>query len=440
MRRLGPEVPPAWYERFLLVLKPVSLNGSEVAVMAPGRFVFDWVQKRFADQIAQYLSDELGHPVILQLGCEAREKQEVPGAMGAVRLDTRSAPPDDEPPFQPNPRFRFDTFVVGPSNRLAVAGATNVAEEPGGKYNPLFIYGTSGVGKTHLMHAVAHGIQSREPSLVVKYMSAQQFAEMFVSALQANRVELFRKKLRSAQIWLLDDVQLIMGREKTQEEVFHTYNYLHSLGKQIVLCADRPPRDLYGMDERLRSRFEAGLVADIQLPDTETRCAILRRKAQEDRLELPNAVADYLAETVPGNIRTLEGALTRLVAYVSVEGLPLDLESAQAMVDRYYHGGVLQKPSFDQVVHSVSRHFRIPVDEIKGQSRKAPITEARHTAIFILRETTKDSWKHIGNLFGGRDHTSMMHAYQKISERMAEDQDFRTAVRSLIRDVYPNAG
>jgi chromosomal replication initiator protein len=231
-----------------------------------------------------------------------------------------------------------------------------------------------------------------------------------------------------------------MGREKTQEEIFHTYNYLHSLGKQIVLCADRPPRDLYGMEERLRSRFEAGLVADIQLPDTETRCAIVRRKAEEERIELPNEVADYLAETVPGNIRTLEGALTRLVAYVSVEGLKLDLESAKAMVDRYYHGGVLQKPSFDQVLHTVSRHFRIPVDEIKGQSRKAPITEARHTAIFILRETTKDSWKHIGNLFGGRDHTSMIHAYQKISERMAEDQDFRTAVRSLIRDVYPNAG
>ncbi len=437
MRRLGPEVPPAWFERFLHVLQPLSLENGQAKVAAPGKFVFEWVQKRFADTLEQYLCDELGQKVSLVLICEARDRASTPEGDTSVRLDAKIS--EDEQGFTPNPKFTFDSFVVGQSNRLAVAGAKAVSQEPGAKYNPLFIYGSSGLGKTHLLHAIARATQQNHPGLSLRYMSAQQFAEMFVAALQSNRVELFRRKQRSAQVWLIDDIQLVMGREKTQEEIFHTYNYLHGLGMQIVLCADRPPRDLYGMDERLRSRFEAGLVADIQLPDTETRCAILARKAVEEGVELPGLVADYLAETVPGNIRTLEGALTRLVAYTSVEGLPLDMGSAQSMVERFYHGGILQKPSFDQVVSAVGRHFRIPTDEIKGTSRKAPITEARHTAVYILRETTKDSWKHLGSLFGNRDHTSMMHAYQRISERMADDQDFCTAVRSLIRDVYPNA-
>jgi chromosomal replication initiator protein len=270
-------------------------------------------------------------------------------------------------------------------------------------------------------------------------VSAQQFAEEFVTALQNNRIDQFRRSQRNVNMWLVDDIQFIAGKDKTQEEVFHTFNHLQSLGKQIVLTSDRPPRDLYLMDERLRSRFEAGLVADIQMPDTETRCAIILSKAVQERIDLDHTVAMFLAENVPGNIRVLEGALTRLAAQASLLSASVNLELAQELVEKYYRSGVLAKPAFDQIVDAVSRHFKIPSHDIKGVSRKAPIVHARHVAVFVTREITKDSWKHIGSLFGDRDHTSMMHGYQKISEMMQRDKDLRAVVKMLIRNLYPDA-
>jgi chromosomal replication initiator protein len=328
--------------------------------------------------------------------------------------------------------------VVGQSNRLAFAGAKAVASEPGQKFNPLFIYGSSGLGKTHLLHAIAQEILKKDQRYPLVYVSAQQFAEEFINALQANKVDQFRRQQRSVGVWLVDDIQFIAGKDKTQEEIFHTFNYLHSLGKQIVLTSDRPPRDLYLMDERLRSRFEAGLVADIQMPDTETRCAIIQSKATLEKIGLEHAVAMFLAENVPGNIRVLEGALTKLVAQASVESRAVDLELAQTLVEKYYRAGALAKPAFSQIVDTVSKHFKISTDEIKGTSRKAPIVHARHVAVYITREITGDSWKHIGGLFGDRDHTSMMHGYQKIQEIMQYDRDLRATVKMLMRNLYPD--
>jgi chromosomal replication initiator protein len=327
---------------------------------------------------------------------------------------------------------------VGQSNRLAFAGAKAVAAEPGTKFNPLFIYGSSGLGKTHLLHAIARQILAQNPGFPLVYVSAQQFAEDFVNSLQANKIEQFRRAQRSVGVWLVDDIQFIAGKDKTQEEVFHTFNYLHGLGKQIVLTSDRPPRDLY-MDERLRSRFEAGLVTDVQMPDTETRCAIIKSKADQERVDLTHEVAMYLAENVPGNIRVLEGALTKLVVQASVDDRPLDVDIAGELVEKYYRKGALAKPGFDQIVETVSRHFKIPPIDITGTSRKAPIVHARHVAVFITREITGDSWKHIGSLFGDRDHTSMMHGHSKIQELMHYDKDLRAAVKMLIRRLYPDS-
>jgi len=300
----------------------------------------------------------------------------------------------------------------------------------------LFIYGQSGLGKTHLMHAIAKEVLARNPKYPLVYVSAQQFAEEFVNALQNNRVEQFRRAQRNVGMWLVDDIQFIAGKDKTQEEVFHTFNHLHSLGKQIVICSDRPPRDLHLMDERLRSRFEAGLVADVQMPDTETRCAILQSKAQHDSVSLGYEVAMYLAENVPGNIRVLEGALTRLAVQASLEERGLELDLAETMVEQYYRG-TLAKPDFRKIVEAVGKLYNISPDEIRGTSRKAPIVHARHVAVFVTREITGDSWKHIGSLFGDRDHTSMMHGYQKIHEMMHQDKDLRVTVKSLMRDLYP---
>ncbi len=438
LKRLAPELPSAWLERFIRPLSPTSLHEGVAHFAVPGRFVMEWVRERYLSTIQSLLSDELGYPVVVEMRSEARDKAAVVVSTEArTQSVERSEPP--APAFKPAERFSFDTYVVGQSNRLAVAGAKAVSSEPGMKYNPLFIYGPSGLGKTHLLHAIARDILKVNPRFPLAYVSAQQFAEDFVGALQNNRIEQFRRAQRSVAVWLVDDIQFIAGKDKTQEEIFHTFNYLHSLGKQIVLTSDRPPRDLYLMDERLRSRFEAGLVADVQMPDTETRCAILLKKAEQERVDLEASVAMFLAESVPGNIRVLEGALTKLAAQASVETCPLNMELAAHMVDQYYRAGVLAKPAFGQIVDAVSRHYKIPSDDIKGISRKAPIVHARHIAVFITREITGDSWKHIGSLFGDRDHTSMMHGYQKISEMMQMDKDLRATIKMLMRNLYPDS-
>ncbi|MEA2552903.1 MAG: chromosomal replication initiator protein, partial [Fimbriimonadaceae bacterium] len=412
LKRLGAEVPPAWLERFIKPLIPVCIESGMATLEVPGRFVMEWVKERYISTLEGLLSDEIGEPVTIELRLEPREK---PG-MALVSAPVMISPRQDETSFRPFERYTFETYVVGQSNRLAYAGAKAVAADPGVKYNPLFIYGASGLGKTHLLHGIAREILAINPKYPLVYVSAQQFAEEFVTALQNNRIDQFRRSQRNVNMWLVDDIQFIAGKDKTQEEVFHTFNHLQSLGKQIVLTSDRPPRDLYLMDERLRSRFEAGLVADIQMPDTETRCAIILSKAVQERIDLDHTVAMFLAENVPGNIRVLEGALTRLAAQASLLSASVNLELAQELVEKYYRSGVMAKPAFDQIVDAVSRHFKIPSHDIKGVSRKAPIVHARHVAVFVTREITKDSWKHIGSLFGDRDHTSMMHGYQKISE------------------------
>jgi len=435
LKRLSPEIPSAWFERFIRPLTPVAFDQVTAVLAVPGRFVQEWVKERYIDTIQSMLSDEMGQSVSLDFRPEPQAKAAVPRVTASV---PRQSAVTEEPTFRPSEKYSFSSFVAGQSNRLALAGCRAVAKEPGTKYNPLFIYGPSGLGKTHLLHAIAREVFSLHPRYPLVYVSAQQFAEEFVTALQSNRMEAFRRSQRSVGIWLVDDIQFIAGKDKTQEEIFHTFNYLHSLGKQIVITSDRPPRDLYSMDERLRSRFEAGLVADIQMPDTETRCAILLEKARHERITLDMTVAMYLAESVPGNIRVLEGALTKVAAQASVLDDPITLDIATAMVEKYYRKGVLEKPGFEQIVTAVSRHFNIPTDEIKGLSRKAPIVQARHVAVYITREITGNSWKHIGGLFGDRDHTSMMHGYQKIWELMHHDKDLRTQVKSLIRNLYPS--
>jgi chromosomal replication initiator protein len=437
LKRLSAEVPAAWLERFIKPLSPNNLGDGVAHLDVPGRFVMEWVKERYLGTLTSLLSDELGEQVCIELSLEPREKPATPAvvANGPVPVSLSV----DESKFRPFERYSFETFVVGQSNRLAFAGAKSVSNEPGTKYNPLFIYGPSGLGKTHLLHAIAREVFAANPRYPLVYVSAQQFAEEFVNALQNNRIDQFRRAQRNVGMWLVDDIQFIAGKDKTQEEIFHTFNHLQSLGKQIVLTSDRPPRDLYLMDERLRSRFEAGLVADIQMPDTETRCAILQSKSQQENIKLDHEVAMYRAECVPGNIRILEGALTKLVARASIEDIPISLGFAQETVERYYVRGVNIKPDFNHILKVVGEHFRIPSDDIKGTSRKAPIVHARHIAVYVTREITKDSWKHIGSMFGDRDHTSMMHGYQKIADMMHRDKELKATVKMLMRNLWPEA-
>ncbi|MFN8219817.1 MAG: chromosomal replication initiator protein DnaA [Fimbriimonadales bacterium] len=435
LKRLALEVNSAWFERFLKPIRAVSLDNGSATLAVPGRFILDWIKEKYLATLEEMLSDELGEQVTVSLLAEPREREKIHATADvAVAVTTV-----EEPSFRPIEKYRFDSFVVGQSNRLAFAGAKAVADSPGQKFNPLFIYGPSGLGKTHLLHAIAREILSRDPNFPLVFVSAQQFSEEFVQALQTNKIEQFRRAQRNVGVWLLDDIQLVAGRDRTQEEIFHTFNYLQTLGKQIVLTSDRPPKDLHFMEDRLRSRFEAGLVADIQHPDTETRCAIVLTKAKQERVDLDVDVAMVLAENVPGNVRKLEGALTKLVVHASMDDLPITKSLAEEMVERYYRSGVTAKPSFDRVVDKVGKHFDIHSEEILGISRKAPIVHARHVAIYVYREITHDSWKHIGTLFGDRDHTSMMHGYNKIGEAMIRDRDLNNTVKSLIRELYPDA-
>ncbi len=443
LERLSDEVPGTAYKKFLQPLRPLKLQGGEVHFAAPGNFVAEWVRDRYLDRVAQAIGDELGETVTVKLSVETRTKPESNAIVSSTMQVASTRILEDDPytatRFRPNPTFNFDNFVVGQSNRLAYGGAMAVAASPGNKYNPLFVYGPSGLGKTHLLHAIANRILSRDASFPLMYVSGQQFAEQFVTALQTNRIDEFRKRFRSVSVWLLDDVQFIMGKDKTQEEVFHTFNELHAEGKQIVLCADRAPRDLLQMDERLRSRLECGLVADVQMPDTETRCAIIQMKAVSESIPLPYEVAMFLAESVPGNIRTLQGALNKIVAEASFSGKSLSLDVAKDTVEKYYSAMAMPKPGFEDIVNIVSRHYRIPKDDILGTSRKAPIAHARHVSVFLVREITGDSWKHIGTLFGGRDHSSMMHAHNKVRGMTNHDREFGNTIHALRREAWPEA-
>ncbi|MCC6686641.1 MAG: chromosomal replication initiator protein DnaA [Fimbriimonadaceae bacterium] len=429
---------PKMAERFLHRIRPAELRDGVAILEVPNSFNVEWIRSRCLSDLQRAISEELGETVLVELRINATARRPEVTAITELRAQPVVVERSARCSFEPGDRYRFDNFVTGQSNRLAFAGAKAVASDPGKKYNPLFIYGPSGLGKTHLLHSIAREVLQRDPNFPVVYISAQQFAEELISSLQQGKIEPFRRAQRSVGIWLVDDIQFIAGKDRTQEELFYTFNHLHQTGKQIVLCSDRPPRELHLMDERLRSRFESGLVADIQWPDTETRSAILLNKAHEEGVPLTTQVALYLAEHVPGNIRNLEGAMTKLAVQSSLNNHEISMDLAQEMVELHYSKAALARPSFTQILDVVSKFYRIPVEDIRGTSRKAPIALARHVAVYLTREVTQGSWKHIGHQFGDRDHTSMMHAYEKISKMAGGDRDFANVVRSLLRNLNPD--
>jgi len=431
IERLGNEYDERWMLRFVRPLRPAGQQGDKILIDVPSQFTLDWVRNRLQDTIEQFLSDEIGRPISIELRKVQGGREAVP-SNEAVTI-TPSAP-SAQPSFIPNPAYRFDNFVVGQSNRMAHGGAQAVANDPGGQFNPLVIYGRSGMGKTHLLHSIANEMRSRRPNVRVEYLTAQVFAEEFVIALQTNKIDAFRRRIRSAEVWLVDDIQMVLGKDKTQEEIFHTFNYLQQSGRQMVFTADRPPSELFVMNDRLRSRLEAGLVTDIRLPDTETRIAILNTKAQSKGIELSFEVALAIAEAIQDDVRHLEGALTTVAAEASLSGQPITLELVQPILARSY-SRLRPKPNMNLIITVVGRAEDITPEEIVGDSRRAPIVMARHISMYIQRRITGDSWKHIGKQFGGRDHTSVLHAVQKIDAMMAADPAFAAKVAWLTQLV-----
>ena len=403
--RLGTETVDRWINP----LKVVSVSDSTVVLEAPNHFFRDWV-------LGHYQSG-------LQEALEGRQV-EIVSSQQPIETPRTERPPQQEIGEQfksgLNPKLTFEQFVVGPSNRFAHAASMAIAESPAKAYNPLFIYGGVGLGKTHLMHAIGHAIAKRSPNYRVVYLSSEQFTNELINAIQTKTTSKFRERYRTVDALLIDDIQFIAGKESTQEEFFHTFNALYDDHKQIVLSSDRSPKEIEGLEERLVSRFEWGLVTDIQPPDLETRIAILRKKAEDAAIDVPSAVLDFIAKQISSNIRELEGALIRVVAYCRFCSQPLSVQVAQEVL-REMVREVESRVTLDLIQRKVSEYFNLSPDVLRSARRQHSILYPRQIAMYLCRTLTDSSLPEIGQSFGGKDHSTVMHAVDKIEREIAQD-------------------
>ncbi|MDR7110510.1 chromosomal replication initiator protein [Microbacterium trichothecenolyticum] len=371
----------------------------------------------------------IASPVGLQSGPPVgRPPLDEPGDTASVsRSDTRL-----------NPKYTFDNFVIGQSNRFAHAAAVAVAEAPAKAYNPLFIYGDSGLGKTHLLHAIGDYALSLYAGIRVRYVSSEEFTNDFINSIANNRGSAFQARYRDVDILLIDDIQFLQGRAETQEAFFHTFNQLHDHDKQVVITSDVPPKHLTGFEDRMRSRFEWGLITDVQAPDLETRIAILRKKAQSERLHIPDEVMEYIATVVSSNIRELEGALIRVSAFASLNRSTLDMSLAQTVLRDIVDQDDANVISPTDIITATAAYFKLTVDDLYGSSRSQSVATARQIAMYLCRERTSLSLPKIGQLFGNRDHTTVMYAYKKISELMKERRSIYNQVTEITAQLGRN--
>jgi chromosomal replication initiator protein len=394
-------------------------------VSVPSRVFADWIESKHADLLARE-ADASGFP-----GLELRFEPE--------RVEAASAPPGLE--VSPNtssrdsvtsPRFTFENFVVGSSNQFAHAAARAVAESPSRSYNPLFLYGGVGLGKTHLMHAIAQEVVRREPDARVLYLSAERFLNDLINALRFERMHEFKRRYRELDVLLMDDVQFIAGKDSTQEEFFHTFNALHDAQKQIVLTSDALPKEIPTLEERLRSRFEWGLIADIQPPDLEMKVAIIRKKAAAEKADVPNDVAMFIAGTVKSNVRELEGRLNRVLAFSSLTGKPLSVDLARETL-RDIVGTEDRRAVPAEIIKSVATHYGLRVSDMKARSNAKPVAFPRQVAMYLCRKLTELSYPEIGRLFNDKHHSTVMHSVEKIERMIEDDADFRRVVDGLMQ-------
>jgi len=358
------------------------------------------------------------------------------GGMGTGRADRRgSTAPPTQTGNRLNPKYTFETFVIGSSNRFAHAAAVAVAESPAKAYNPLFIYGSSGLGKTHLLHAIGHYATTLGNARFVRYVSTEEFTNDFINSLRDDMTSAFQRRYRDVDILLIDDIHFLENRERTQEEFFHTFNTLHNAQKQIVITSDRKPKDLATLEDRLRTRFEWGLLADIQPPDLETRIAILQKKAAQERLFAPAEVLEFIASRIANSIRELEGALIRVTAFANLTRSPVELSLAEEVLRDFIPDGSGPEITADQIMASTSDYFGVSLEDLRGHSRSRVLVNARQVAMYLCRELTDLSLPRIGQAFGGRDHTTVMHADRKIRQQMAERRSLYNQIAELTNRI-----
>ncbi len=424
----------AWFNP----LRLVALDGERAVLEVPNRFFRDWLSDYHLPLLEETFRAVTGRPYRVQFEIArspgpavATTANEEPAAVAAVAAKHRCSAPD----LGLKPGLTFQTFVVGSGNQFAHAAALAVASVPAGNYNPLFIYGGVGLGKTHLLNAIGHAILQSSPQLRVCYLSAEQFMNELINSIRYERMMEFRAKFRdSCDALLIDDVQFISGKERTQEEFFHTFNTLHQHHKQIVLTSDKFPKEILGFEERLRSRFEWGLVADIQPPDTETKVAILKKKAEQDGIELPDAVALFLAENIDSNIRRLEGSLTRVGAYASLTGSEITVSLAEQVLQKYFRD-YGRNITIEYIQKLVSKHFGIKVSEMKSAKKTKSLTLPRQLAMYLCREYTNSSFPRIGEEFGRKDHSTVIHAVKTIQRKVKEDPSLKNSLAVLEKEL-----
>ena len=439
--QLSLVVDEATYRIWLAELQPVELIGERLILAAPTQ-TWRWIQGRFGRVIEASVELVLGPHASVEL----RSAAHAPDGLTrppTTRAEAQARRPSDPRPRATalgNPKLTFDQFVIGDSNRLAHAAALTVAEMPGQAYNPLFLCGPPGVGKTHLLSSIANLITAHDPGLTVRMTTGEAFTNEFLGALGERSTELFKRRFRDVDVLLVDDVQFLERKARTEEEFFHTFNALHDGGRQVVVTSDRPPRDLQAMEDRLRERFEAGLVADISPPDLQTRLAILRKRAHHDGIEPADDTAlPAIAEHVDTNVRALEGALIRVVAYSSLTGRPFDTELAREVLAGLYPRtptpGAPRVRSIHEIQQATCAHFGITSEELLSTGRSARVAWPRQLAMYLARELTGASLPAIGREFGGRDHTTVLHACRRASERLASGDGSQQAVDSLLAEL-----
>ncbi|MBO4894055.1 MAG: chromosomal replication initiator protein DnaA [Clostridia bacterium] len=410
------------YNVWLSNMSLVSFDG-EKAVIATDEFRIKIIMQKFMDNIKAAFETVTGFDVDVEfVNAEAE-----PAAQNSTPYDDAS---DDE-------EATFETFVVGPSNRFAYVAAMAVAEKPGvsKNYNPLFIYGNSGLGKTHLLHAIGHKAQELNPDLTVIYISGEEFINIIVENMRNKTMSSIHEKFRNVDVLLVDDVQFFAKKEQTQVEFFHTFDALINDRKQIVLSSDRPPKELKEIDERLKTRFEWGLLADIEAPDLETRMAIINRKAKAIELELPNDVVEYLAENIKNNVRQLEGAVKNLKAYSTIHGVSINLATAQGAVKDILTGGTPTPVTVEKIINEVARAYGADPDEIRSKKKDAKTAKMRQISMYIIRDMTNLSLENIGREFSDRDHTTVMHAIDVINRAIATDSNLENEIADIKKNV-----
>ncbi|WP_188207413.1 chromosomal replication initiator protein DnaA [Alkalibacillus aidingensis] len=437
LAELETKISKPSFDTWLKSTEAKSIDEHQIYIIAPNEFARDWLENSYAGLITETLFNLTGSKLTPKFIIPESENVDEPMNQ-PIKKFNQPKNQDGNSKTMLNSKYTFETFVIGSGNRFAHAASLAVAEAPAKAYNPLFIYGGVGLGKTHLMHAIGHYVIEHNPDAKVVYLSSEKFTNEFINSIRDNKTIDFRNKYRNVDVLLIDDIQFLAGKEQTQEEFFHTFNSLHEDNKQIVISSDRPPKEIPTLEDRLRSRFEWGLITDITPPDLETRIAILRKKAKADGLDIPNEVMLYIANQIDTNIRELEGALIRVVAYSSLVNQDIDASLAADALKDIVPNSKPKEITIKGIQEVIAHRFNIQIEDFAAKKRTKSIAFPRQIAMYLARELTDFSLPRIGDEFGGRDHTTVIHAHEKISKMLAEDIQLQREIDEITEQIKSN--